>query len=307
MDALLWPVTIHPVPVRIIMVQGAIHQMIPTCHKIELFEFIAKNVGVRRARGEYVIVTNPDILFSEELIETLARLPLDPTCFYRIDRYDFSGNIPPHGSAELLLKLARRSIYKVHDCKDSTLIKAPVLEAGVENGIWPGSGDYFGPPDSYHRLPTNAGADRYDALHGNASGDFILTSREAWERIHGFPEFIDTFTHLDSYACYQLMASGFRQVILTAPCMLLHQEHHREESARRPRHESSLVQHDLDCLRLGYINPWINKESWGLSGTTLVEFASESNGSSWQMSGESVIDDGLSFFCRDELLISSRT
>jgi hypothetical protein len=129
-----------------------------------------------------------------------------------------------------------------------------------------------------------------------------MASREAWGRIRGFPEFIDTFTHLDSYACFQLMAAGYRQVILSAPCMLLHQEHHREESAKRPRHESSLVQSDFDGLRLGAIRPDINDGNWGLSGTSLVEFVSGNSGVNWQLEGESVIDDSQIFCCRHELM-----
>lgn len=38
------------------------------------YEYYAKNVGIRNADGEYVIITNPDDLFSEELCDSIAKV-----------------------------------------------------------------------------------------------------------------------------------------------------------------------------------------------------------------------------------------
>jgi hypothetical protein len=64
----------------------------------EFREYFAKNVGIRRARGEYVLVTNPDILISGELISALAINPtlLNPFSYYRLDRHDLLLPIPQH-------------------------------------------------------------------------------------------------------------------------------------------------------------------------------------------------------------------
>jgi len=49
---------------------------------------IAKNVGIRRARGRYVLATNVDVILSDELMRSLRPGRLDPQCLYRADRHD---------------------------------------------------------------------------------------------------------------------------------------------------------------------------------------------------------------------------
>ena len=58
--------------IRFIEVPHALHARIPHSDTIPLFQMIAKNVGIRRARGRYIIATNQDILFSDGLIGLLA-------------------------------------------------------------------------------------------------------------------------------------------------------------------------------------------------------------------------------------------
>jgi hypothetical protein len=55
---------------------------------------IAKNAGIRRARGEFILATDIGIVFSDELMEFLASRRLDPGRLYRIDRYDVEGDVP---------------------------------------------------------------------------------------------------------------------------------------------------------------------------------------------------------------------
>ncbi|GAB4236481.1 MAG: hypothetical protein Kow00109_10040 [Acidobacteriota bacterium] len=51
-------------------------------------EMIAKNVGIRRAPGELVAVTNADILFSEEIVKQISLERWKPNVFYRAHRID---------------------------------------------------------------------------------------------------------------------------------------------------------------------------------------------------------------------------
>jgi hypothetical protein len=53
-----------------------------------LYQRIGKNVGIRRARGQFCAATNIDILFSNELTDFLAKEALKAYSLYRIDRYD---------------------------------------------------------------------------------------------------------------------------------------------------------------------------------------------------------------------------
>jgi hypothetical protein len=60
-------------------------------------EFKAKNVGIRRAKGDFILSTNPDILLSQEMIDWLNQVPtkLRQDCFYRANRHDLDeeGNV----------------------------------------------------------------------------------------------------------------------------------------------------------------------------------------------------------------------
>ena len=55
-------------PVRIITVPSHLHQQLRYSEHLPLFQMIAKNVGIQRARGEFVLVTNIDVLFSRQLM-----------------------------------------------------------------------------------------------------------------------------------------------------------------------------------------------------------------------------------------------
>ena len=53
---------------------------------------IGKNVGIRRARGRYVLATNVDILFDDATVRYL-RDRLRPGTMLRADRYDVPGDL----------------------------------------------------------------------------------------------------------------------------------------------------------------------------------------------------------------------
>jgi len=102
-DDLRWPLETEPCHVRFIDVPAEIHQRLPSPDAIPLHQMIAKNVGIRRARGEFILATNIDIVFSRELMRFLAQRALEPGKLYRIDRHDVSKDIPREPSVDELL------------------------------------------------------------------------------------------------------------------------------------------------------------------------------------------------------------
>ena len=50
-----------------------LHARYPHGDALPLYQMIAKNVGIRRARGQFVLATNIDILFSNELASISRR------------------------------------------------------------------------------------------------------------------------------------------------------------------------------------------------------------------------------------------
>ena len=73
---------------RVITVPYERHVFIRFSRVLPLFQMIAKNVGIRRARGEFILATNIDILFSDELMALVAQKAFRADRVYRCDRFD---------------------------------------------------------------------------------------------------------------------------------------------------------------------------------------------------------------------------
>ena len=66
---------------------------------------IAKNVGAIRARGEYLLFTNIDILFSDKIFKQLNEIDTkDQKTFYRAVRYDVNLNYKSSNNFNFLKK-----------------------------------------------------------------------------------------------------------------------------------------------------------------------------------------------------------
>jgi hypothetical protein len=79
---------------RFVEVPPDLHGTLSSADRLPLFQMIAKNVGIRRARGRFVLSTNIDIIFSNELVEYLAARRLERGRLYRLDRHDIESDFP---------------------------------------------------------------------------------------------------------------------------------------------------------------------------------------------------------------------
>lgn len=112
-EVLEWPAS-EWCDVRIIEVPHELHSTLEHSDRLPLFQMIGKNVGIRRARGEFVLATNIDILFSNELMELIASRELDPARVYRVDRVDVPAEIDPEWSMDEQLDFCRRRAIRVN-------------------------------------------------------------------------------------------------------------------------------------------------------------------------------------------------
>src|SRR5260370_13611768 len=90
-EALRSPADTGPCQVRIIEVPSELHRRYRHAAALPLYQMIAKNVGIRRARGEFILATNIDVVFSDELVRFLALRQLQKG---RLDRMDATGVCP---------------------------------------------------------------------------------------------------------------------------------------------------------------------------------------------------------------------
>src|SRR5207248_3199541 len=80
---------------------------------------IAKNVGIRRARGHYAIATNIDIIFSDELFQWFKSGVVQQGVLYRSDRWDIPNEVQLESDLDTLLARARTEAIR-RNLRDGT-------------------------------------------------------------------------------------------------------------------------------------------------------------------------------------------
>jgi hypothetical protein len=181
-------------PVKFIEVPETVHNLVPNPRREVFWEMWAKNVGIRRATGEYVLSANPDNIYSEALLLRLKNL--EPDAFYRTDSYDVRDG----------------KVFQVHRACES-------LVNGKPNGH-PG----FVKPDANGKFTYPPPIGRSEPLHFNKSGDFFLMSRKNWFEMRGHPETDYTVTS-DGETVYLAAARGWKQIYLPEPTYHLTHSH----------------------------------------------------------------------------------
>jgi len=286
-EAISWTHKDGPCKIRIIEVPPEIHNRLDYSDKIFLHQMIGKNVGIRRARGEFVIATNVDILFSDELTEFFSSKSLKQKFFYRVDRYDVSDILYP---APLYKQLdhCKHSITKIFS-KDGDFI--PDTTANKEKKSWYSflrrrKPVYAKQVDAkqYHRQREQYEFKQYPYLHTNACGDFTLMAREKWHELRGYAELALYPVHIDGLILQMAYQDGLREKILEDPMRIYHMVHAGGYNPENPEKvfqrckESGIpwftfdryqkLSEDMNKKKLPIIT---NKESWGFGSDTLTE------------------------------------
>jgi hypothetical protein len=254
-EALKWGKRPKNCKVRIIEVPNKIHQRLPHSDRMPLVEYVGKNVGVRRAEGEFILSTNPDLLFSEELVKFLGSGNLSPKCFYRIVRYDVKSPIPLDMPAEEELRYCEQHVFRIHgytsyDNKFTGKFNPYRLTRALATYL------KWGLPLFPSAVPFT-----------NAAGDFFMMHRSHWHSLHGFPEVIGVH-QIDSLFLYVALFRGLEQIVLRSPLRIYHQDHGRLESSKPFSPEVKSAYHRLFKKRKPII---FNDETWGLGGENLPE------------------------------------
>jgi len=146
-EAVRWPADPHPCRLRVVTVPAELHQRYRYSEVLPLYQMIAKNVGIRRAEGEFILATNVDILFSDELMAFLAARRLEPGRMYRLDRHDVDSGVPVDASVEERLAYCGAHVLRVNAREgtfpltpDGFRRPGPVDVVSPDAGIFPGAG-----------------------------------------------------------------------------------------------------------------------------------------------------------------------
>lgn len=273
--------------IRYIIVPSEIHRKYLMSDKIPLFQMTAKNVGIRRAKGEFVLCTNIDILFSDGCFERIAKQDFDGKFFYRANRIDVDNG---------LLQLTSVSDQLAYAEKNQIKRLGRNRHLQHVRGI---PSFFFGFPRLMKILDLPWGwvdklvqgkAYELYQLDTMACGDFTLMHKNAWMKIDGYVELDMYSIHIDSMALYAAHLAGLRQEIFEWYENVYH-IHHTDGwetitdaktmlrfLAQKPGLDWWLVvQATLQMKREDITRYELNKPEWGFANETFEEYVLEPN------------------------------
>ena len=209
--------------IRYVIVPNEIHQKYKHGDSVPLYQMIAKNIGIRRAKGKFVLCTNIDLIFSNELFTRMTSQTLDPTKVYRANRCDIPGSIEETWSFNRQLEFAEENIISTagKNCHYSYLVKAPewayrrrIVARTLQWIAMIRAKIFENPIELQLRL-----------LDTDACGDFTMMTKDAWLEIQGYPE-LDLYSiHVDSMGLIAAEAKGYHQVIFPPDACTYHIHH----------------------------------------------------------------------------------
>jgi hypothetical protein len=274
-DVIEWPNVPDGMSVRIITVPSSLHHEIEGADRMPMFEYIAKNAGIRRAMGRFVLVTNPDNIFSSALLNFLDEKKLGLNSYYRVDRFDVSARIP------LGLPPNKVDAYCLRHTSAVQTEYGPVSVSQLGR-LFPFL--VFG----FRQLQRSLTAARNVSINTNASGDFLMMSKEHWRRLRGYPE-LRTSSYIDGLMCHMAASAGLMEVTLAAPKCIFHQEHDRSELRTRPRTDYGEYKR-ICATMLSRKEPIIgDAASWGLGSNSLPELVLK--GLKWSSNREGEVNE----------------
>ncbi len=244
-DQLRYPGADGHLVTRVITVPAEVHRTLPHSEALPMFQMMAKNVGIRRARGRMILVTNIDILLPDPLAVRLAARDLDETgSVYRTDRLDIDWLAEAGGAHDLsrLRALAPLRYHRKDGTYDATGARVLPLYQNLGDLIeyrWrhrrdPGAhGRAAGPETKAAGLARRGLSDAgklwnlmtVPKPHANGCGDFTMMGRGCWLRTGGYAEWPAYSWNIDALFLYQARAYGLLEVVLPADCSVLHMEH----------------------------------------------------------------------------------
>jgi hypothetical protein len=166
--ALRWPADTSPCQVRIITVPPELHARYHHSAALPLYQMIAKNVGIRRARGEFILPTNIDIVFSDELVAFLASRQLEKGRMYRIDRHDVMSDVPIESTLDQQLEYCRGHLIRLCAREGTFAMTQDGVRQNEQSDITPAHsglsfGEGWGPTEPYANS-----CERFRWVHGDA-------------------------------------------------------------------------------------------------------------------------------------------
>lgn len=208
-----------------------------------VYEYVAKNIGARRARGEYILIGNADSLLGPEVVEFIAKRQLEKDFLYRVQRRNMPATMPRDG------------------IDVEQLIQWSLVNSGFEDT------KFFRatPRLRYVNRPGNEERD----IYSYNSGDFTLIHADLFEKSGGFPE-APFNTHVDTIFVMKLWAMPIAPWQSIIEGYMHHQNHDQKTTYSRPIPHWSLVFKARDAMMC--LGPQLYTDvNWGMVTETFEE------------------------------------
>ncbi|MCB0754300.1 MAG: hypothetical protein H6603_04280 [Flavobacteriales bacterium] len=279
-DQIRWPSDRKHVQYKIITVPTPIHEKFidPNVRDtVPLFEFIAKNVGIRRAVGEHILCINADVLIHPRIIKFVASGKLKTDTYYRADRWDYASvetlsleNLYEKGIM-LFMKGFRYDLEGVVFKRTYHSALKILNRARLFWNLWKERHTSISNRYGFNVVYDNGG---YIA-HCHASGDFMLMTKENWFLFRAYPEYTSISTHTDSLFTI-LVYSRLKERVFCDP--VFHQAHQRRydwsdiSNNEKFRSAYRLFESTVNLVKEGgAIENSLNPMNWGLQDEELIE------------------------------------
>ncbi len=217
---------------RYIVVPNRIHQRYKRGVEIPLFQMIAKNIGIRRAKSDWILCSNVDLLFSDKLMLLLKKGGFGKKSYYRANRCDIPNKLEADWPTEAALAYSEKNIIKRLG-EDSRFLYVgdwPHLIPRNRLTLW------MIDTANYLRLKYLYDAVQFKLrpLDAEACGDFTMMHREGWLDIKGYLE-LDLYSlHIDTFALMMALTRDYKQVILDPYACIYHIEHNTGWESMNP-------------------------------------------------------------------------
>ncbi|MBS1613911.1 MAG: hypothetical protein JST49_13900 [Bacteroidetes bacterium] len=273
------PKTADFLTLKYIVVPPELHYRYRFSKQIPLYQMIAKNVGIRRAEGEFVLCTNVDLLFSDKLFEFLSAQKLDKNSYYRANRCDVPASIKEEWTLKQQFEFCENNKLRV-------LGKNPLYSNMIDWPKWAFEKKFIALTLNYlvgfKYTFYDPVAVTFIKLDSNACGDFTLMHKDTWTKIEGYPE-LDLYSiHIDTLGIAAAAALGYKQVSLPSEACTYHIDHYNGWEALAPLermhfvHNKPSIGFDVVADASKYIMKHkttlgFNKPNWGFADVELQQ------------------------------------
>lgn len=272
-DFISWPKSNEFIAVKIITVAPELHEQFVENNDVKnvpVLEYPAKNAGIRRAKGTFILSMNPDIILDDAFFLDIPNLKKER--YYRCNRFDFKLEENDFQSDTIV------SYAKKHICK--IWVKAISKEIAV------GSFSTY----KFYLILLQQKIEIYSLtfsflsklnldpkaeykFHCNVSGDFMLMHNEHWQQLMAYKENAFLALHIDALMVVQAATLGLKEHVFSYP--IYHQEHTRRYNADKENRDFRdaylIFQNDAQRMIKEKKPMLFNTQNWGFVNSKLEE------------------------------------